>query len=307
MKKFLESTLFITIISVMLSGVLVSCREKKPLVLSTPVAESVEERKEESSVSEPVVEQPKTENETQAVKDEPAPKEEKSKEPRVSISKVDLKLFSPFDYAAENTGSYGPGNPMGTLYEYPEFCVVGWSKDGKVAIASCVAVEGRGGETATFYVQDLVSDEILWTESFDSEDAASTEGFFNYCIKTYAAKIDSVLEKYDIQLLNSKFLALPVESNGAKIEFAAIQKRTNDEEEFIPEMNYSIKATKNGASKTVVDKKSVQAYEIYLCGYMMSPMEDRAMLIYAERVMAFEGAGLRYHIAGCDLNKGFKK
>jgi FtsZ-interacting cell division protein ZipA len=89
MKKFLESTLFITIISVMLSGVLVSCREKKPLVLSTPVAESVEEKKEESPVSESVVEQPKTENETQAVKDESAPMEEKPKEPRVSISKVD--------------------------------------------------------------------------------------------------------------------------------------------------------------------------------------------------------------------------
>ena len=314
MKKIFKSVLFTTIIVGMLSVVVLSCREKKPLVLSTPVAESDIGKKDEipgMDADLPKSDEKSSEEnlsgETQIVKDEPAPKDEKIKEPRVSISKVDLKLFSPFDFAAANTGNYGPDNPMGVLYEYPRFCVVGWSRDGKVAIASCVSVEGRGGETMSFYVQDLVSDEILWSKSYDSEDAESTEDFFHYCIKNYAGTFDSVLEKYDIQFLNSKFLRLPVDCNGDKIEFSAVEKRVNAEDEFIPELDYSIKATKNGGTKTVVEKKSAQAFKIHLCGYMMSPTEERAMLVYAEERLAFEGSGLRYDVAGCDLNKGFKK
>ena len=307
-KTILRSTLFVLGMALFFGVGFASCVGKKS-VADEPA----------TLVAEPIA----TDAQKDPAEDEKSAKEEKSKSEeakptetakssdesiqRVSIARLNLEKINPFGYAAENDGNYGPENPMGGLYQFPYFYSIGWSRDGKVAFGTCVTEEGRGGETAQFFVQDLITDKILWDYTYSDEFAPEPGDFFTGVVKSKVADFDAILERYNIQFPDVKMQSLPVSCNGEKIEFSVVKKVKNSEDDFIPEMDYMIKETKNGVTKTVVDKKSSPAFDVFPCGYMMSPYEDRVMLVYAEQQLTFEGTCLVYFVSGCDVNKGFKK
>ena len=70
---------------------------------------------------------------------------------------------------------------------------------------------------------------------------------------------------------------------------------------------YKVSVTAGGKSKiisTFTPLSSVTGH-VYVCGYFLSPFENRAMVVIAEEVWVHEGTELFYKFAGCHLGSGF--
>ena len=69
---------------------------------------------------------------------------------------------------------------------------------------------------------------------------------------------------------------------------------------------YTVVVTANGRSKNINTFDSdAMTRKIYICGYSLSPFEDRALIILAEENFVFEGTELFYVFSGCHLGTGF--
>ena len=171
-------------------------------------------------------------------------------------------------------------------------------------------VDGRGGTIIQYIIQDLVTDKILWTTKDDTEnwtgeqDSMATLTTFLISLNNKKAELKNAMQKYGIIQADSEFLQFPTKDGYSCT--ANIQDKTKDgEDDWFGKIDYQIRV-KNpaGKSKTVASAKDVQAYQVVVCGYFKNPYENRLAIIYGEEKYVFEGTGISYHVAGCDLSEG---
>ena len=111
------------------------------------------------------------------------------------------------------------------------------------------------------------------------------------------------MQKYGIIQADSEFLQFPTKDGYSCT--ANVQDKTKDgEDDWLGKIDYQIRV-KNpaGKSKTVASAKDVKAYQVVVCGYFKNPYENRLAIIYGEEKYVFEGTGISYHVAGCDLSE----
>ncbi|MBP5748352.1 MAG: hypothetical protein J6W63_08340 [Treponema sp.] len=209
--------------------------------------------------------------------------------------------FDPFANHRSKVGS--------TCNTFPIFRIFGFSKDGKMAYSLEEDVDGRGGTIIQYIIQDLVTDKILWTTKDDTEDwtgeqdSMATLTTFLISLNNKKAELKSAMQKYGIIQADSEFLQFPTKDGYSCT--ASFQDKTKDgDDDWLGKIDYQIRV-KNpaGKSKTVSSAKDVKAYQVVVCGYFKNPYENRLAIIYGEEKYVFEGTGITYHIAGCDLSE----
>lgn len=233
-----------------------------------------------------------------------------------SIRNVDWEknCVNPFMF-----GKYGYTNPFGACYSFPDFYMIGFSKDGKAAICLNEEIDGRGGNVVTFRVQDLVTDEVLCEFDWDSYEYSgqdyeehdqifASESVMSVFAKEKGNEIDKLLGQYSIIVQPCEFVYFPKNDDVYGLSFdVSIEDTGKRKYEVFQIVNYSISARKNGeGAKRLTFQQDVVCENVHVCGYFKSPYEERVVLVAGEEHYIFEGNGLRYRLFGCDLNKGFE-
>ena len=185
---------------------------------------------------------------------------------------------------------------------------VGFSPEGAFAYISEETRDGRGDSIATFVIQDLVSDELLWTlESPSSEDYGGGAGYLERFLEENQVLIDDRLLELGVQVLPCRYGCFPYDEDGlsfdAHVESLDTGRLMHD---MFGIIRYSCVVTDGrGHAKKIVADKERAAAEAFPCGYFKSPFEDRLAVVLAEAVYGFEGCDILYSVAGCDMHRGF--
>lgn len=232
-------------------------------------------------------------------------------------SALDNRRFTPY------TGEPPVINFFGHLgFERPSHSAIkiwGWSKDGKVAYSDHLSHEGS---VFRAYILDFIDDRVVWQDGLDfyslhlNEAYEQSDNWFNN--KFYLDFIDNfkaVCAQNRIEFVQTEFKGLPIRHNNQSVDII-LEKNASTldwqerEELFIVAGyydNYKIIAENSGRRKTVHEKKftTVYADDVFVCGYFLSPFEDRALIVIGEFAHSFEGSDVTYHFAGCHLTLGF--
>ena len=277
----------------------VSCSKKESPALPQQTADAPLTL--ENTVQEPVSQ------ETTVPDDESHPISLRQDLPPLDVSKIDLQAvkISPFEYAVPDGNTYGRENPYGNLREFPDLYVLGWSNDGRVALCETIFEEGRGGSTAHIYIQSLVTDNILWEKNYSS-DELDQESLLKKSLESDRDRINKAFNQYDISLTDASIKPLPPIFRGKEVHITVEKEKLESEDDFTPALKYAVYAEYDGKNKKISSRLHAPAYDVYLCGHIMSPAEDRVMVLYAEEQMSFECTKLKYQVSGCDLTYGFK-
>jgi hypothetical protein len=193
----------------------------------------------------------------------------------------------------------------------PEARIWGWSNKGKVAYSIETAIDGRGGQIINFAILDLVSDSIafeLKMDSFDHDDATDETLYI-----LYSDAILGALKKHEIAEQKSEFMRFPIRKNDMIYDcgIANIAHKKSELDFFDADSllsKYSVLVTASGKKKvigTFAPVNEMTAFA-YVCGYILSPFENRALVVVAEEHWGFEGTELKFRLSGCHLGAGFK-
>ncbi|MDR0453290.1 MAG: hypothetical protein LBH05_00595 [Deferribacteraceae bacterium] len=186
----------------------------------------------------------------------------------------------------------------------------GWSNSGKVAYSIETAVDGRGGQIIDFAVLDLISDKPIFKlkmDSFDHNDATD-EALYNL----FKANIFDALKTHSIIGQMTEFSKFPIRKNdmtyNGQITNIDYKKDKDGYLGYDTVTKYTVVATADNKRKIIGDFTPVNATTgyIYVCGYFLSPFENRALVVVAEEHFGHEGTELTYRLSGCHLGTGFK-
>ena len=199
------------------------------------------------------------------------------------------------------------GSDSGLLYEIPNARVWGWSSNGKIAFSIERQVDGRGGQIIDFTILDLITDDTVFElkmDSFDNDDAED-ETLYN----KYRAAISNALRTHNITGQKTDFLRFPLRRNNTVYDSQITSVETKKFEFAFDTVisKYSILVTADAKRKIIAALNPVHAVTgyIYVCGYILSPFENRALVVAAEEHWGHEGTELTYRFAGCHLGVGF--
>ena len=195
----------------------------------------------------------------------------------------------------------------GHLYEIPNVRVWGWSKNGKVAYSIERKVEGRGGQEIDFIILDLITDNPVFElkmDSFDNNDVED-EALYNM----YRAAISNALKTNNIINQKTVFLPFPFTRNKTRYDSQIINTEyiKSDFAFSFVVSEYTVLVTANDKRKITGNFAPVNSLTgyVYICGYIVSPYENRALVVVAEEHWGHEGTELTFRLSGCNLGVGF--
>jgi hypothetical protein len=193
------------------------------------------------------------------------------------------------------------------LYGFPNVRIWGWSNNGKVAYSIERGVEGRGGQIINFVILDLVTDKTVFQQKMDSEEhnEATDEALYNL----FASAISNALKTHDIIGQKTEFSLFPFKKDNTSYDCRIINTEYKKYEFAFDKVvtKYSVEVTANEKSKIIGNLSPVNTAtgHVYVCGYFLSPFQNRALVIVAEEFWGFEGTELMYRFSGCHLGVGF--
>jgi len=195
----------------------------------------------------------------------------------------------------------------GMLYEIPNARVWGWSNNGKVAYSIERQVDGRGGQKIDFIILDLITDDTVFELNMDSFDCndAEDEALYNL----FRANISNALRTNGIVQESPPFSAFPLARNNMTYnsQIINIERKNYDFGFETIILKYTVLVTADSKSKIIgnfAPVNTVTGY-VYVCGYILSPFENRALVVIAEEHWGNEGTELTYRFSGCNLGVGF--
>ena len=184
----------------------------------------------------------------------------------------------------------------GTIYEFPTVRIWGWSATGKIAYSVEREAAGIGGQIIEFNVFDAVSDEVVSNFAIDSyeQDRISI---------TNAIRANNIVEGETV------FQPFPIRKNNMEYVCSITSLAYSaDAYGFFGDniSKYTVVVTANGKNKIVnTFGNDLLTRKVYICGYILSPFENRALIVLAEERFVFEGTELFYVFCGCHLGTGF--
>jgi hypothetical protein len=201
---------------------------------------------------------------------------------------------------------------------YPDIIKMwGWAKNGRVAYSlegKDDTAAGAGYFCVDFIIFDFIEDINLFEFTMNSIDQSAgqwkTRGKIAvdlYAI--YADEINGALSKYGIIEQQAEFLPLPIKQNNAVYTADAVMTSQSAQPGYgNPEIEYKIVVKKNNASSNTITTVQTSASAIAVCGYFLSPFENRVLVVIAEAdggAMCFFPAKMRFRFSGCHLDMGF--
>ncbi|ULQ59296.1 hypothetical protein K7I13_12470 [Brucepastera parasyntrophica] len=228
-----------------------------------------------------------------------------------------------FQYSVPEGSVYGYSQPYKRIYGFPEVRIWGWSESGTVAYSVERFIEGRGGIVVSYIVFDLIEDKPLWILQMDSiyyEDVNEPSFLFasftdekqdtSFLYFTYDLRKQEIEEAFNkhgiIRHYINDYYKLPIQFND-RIYYCTASIVYEEEPQFYDFIrSYTITVETGGKMKTVAEVEETDALSLYLCGYFISPFENRAVIITAEERFGWEGSELFYFFVGCDLERRFE-
>jgi hypothetical protein len=206
------------------------------------------------------------------------------------------------------TGTSG-GKDFSTGFQFRPF---GWSRDGKFAWLESRDIDGRGGTVYTYTVYDAVEDAVVFTLSDDSFDwGTDVDATVEESWKRSADEVSAAMEKYGIvQAADIVVSAFPLLRSGDRYT-ASLKVRNDpsgDESADDRVQAYALTlSSRNRGSKLITSKDKVGAAQVWIDGYIPSPLEPRILIVVSEQKRAFEGYEEDLSFYGAHLGLGFRK
>ena len=192
-------------------------------------------------------------------------------------------------------------------FSTPDARIWGWSNNGKVAYSIEREIEGRGGQQIDFVIFDLISDLVVIEIKMDSEnhDGARDEVLYNL----FKNNILNALKTSNIIDEKVDFLRFPIARNNITYNGHIIDIEYKKGEIAFDNVvsKYKVSVTANNNRKIINSFNPIrnETGYVYVCGYFLSPFENRALIIVAEESWGFEGTELFFRFGGCHLGTGF--
>ena len=197
------------------------------------------------------------------------------------------------------------------------FYPLGWSKDGKFAYAIEPPDEAVGSYFLNVYVQDLVTDKVLWQDKYQSP-AESDAGFRSFAAYWMAKESDikARLNKYGIELMQEGVLfAGPINYKDDQIKYQ-VQKKLKAQPNFgnvamVSEYQIEVASTTRG--KKSVHKETYKAplsvLDVDVIGYLRGDDPERVAILVGGVKRGWEGPPhvTWFKVIGTNLRRGFKK
>jgi hypothetical protein len=225
---------------------------------------------------------------------------------------IDLFQYAKSNAVIPNITDYGIfyrniyGYP---LFGFPKARIWGWSRNGTAAYSIETEMPGRGGQIIEFVIFDFVSDRKVFELKIDSFNHNDDRDGALYNI--YIDRIREALWRNNIIERQIDYLPFPIKTNNAVYNaYRTIKFRDTDDDVYVGKReNYSIIIDRNNErAKTIRTANNMPVaspISVYICGYFLSPFENRALVVIAEERFTFEGTEIFYAFSGCHLDIGF--
>lgn len=202
--------------------------------------------------------------------------------------------------------------PMLNAVFYP----LGWSADGKFAYAVEPPDEAVGSYFLNIYIQDLVTDKILWKQAYQSEPE-STVGAQSFAAYWAANEktINIQFEKYSIvESKQATLMSGPITYGEDRLTYQ-VQKKLKGQPDFgntamVTEYQVTVRSETRG-SKVVhkeTYKKPISVLDVDVIGYLKGSDPERAALLVSGVQRGWEGPPhvTWFKVIGTNLRRGFK-
>jgi hypothetical protein len=202
----------------------------------------------------------------------------------------------------------------GSLYGFPNARIWGWPKSGKVAYSIEREIDGRGGQKIDFVIFDAITDTQVFEikmDSYDYDEVDNNDYTDEALYNLFKDEILGALGAHAIVRQGTEFAPFPIRKNNLAYTCGIVDTQyTSSDLGFFDTIvsEYTVEVTA-GSKKSIIGKfKPLNGItrHIYVCGYLLSPFENRALVVIAEEFFAFEGTELAYRFSGCHLDVGLK-
>lgn len=217
------------------------------------------------------------------------------------------------DIIQQRFASYRSGGiPMLDAVFYP----LGWSGDGKFAYAIEPPDEAVGSYFLNIYIQDLVTDKLLWKQEYQSEPestvgAQSFAAYWSENEKTIKAQF----EKYAIvETKQTNLMVGPIAYENDRLSYQ-VEKKLKGQPDFgntamVTEYQVQVRSATRG-SKVVhkeIYTKPISVLDVDVIGYLQGSDPERAALLVSGVQRGWEGPPhiTWFKVIGTNLRKGFK-
>lgn len=228
-----------------------------------------------------------------------------------------VATFAKFERAVGTEGLPSELNYLEEGVNAEAFFPIGWSPDGKFLFATAFFEDGPGCLFVTFMIQDMVSDEKVWSSIYDGCEyqTGDFDPGFAHAWEVKSTEIRLVKEEFQIQQLNEFELHPPdLSHNGINYTVSLETTETEDPNWGIP----AVSGMKVTVSRPDLEKqKQIYAFSTEgfsgilgtrVAGCIVSPLEPRMAVVVAEVNMGWEGPPhpTRIRLIGCHLEYGLE-
>jgi hypothetical protein len=197
-------------------------------------------------------------------------------------------------------------------YRAPEIRIWGWAQNGRVAYSSEWSIGATGGIAVEFVVFDFINDRRVFTLGMDDYEIDWTGVAGDLAEALYAkydGQIRGAMERFAIVEQQVPFLPFPLKKNNAVYTASVniMSARRADPANFVFNsiVRYNILVAKNEKSRIITTKNNADAEAVAVCGYFLSPFEDRILVVIANAHGSFRDSNISYSFSGCHLEAGF--
>ncbi len=202
--------------------------------------------------------------------------------------------------------------PMLEAIFYP----LGWSADGKFAYAVEPPDEAAGIYMLNIYIQDLVTDKVLWKQEYKSNPGSTTDA------KSFAAYwgaggklVQNQFKKYGIvESKQTDLMGGPIGVGNDRLTYQ-VQKTVKAQPEYgntemVTAYQVMVKSDTHG-SKVVhkeTYKKPISVTDVDVIGYLQGSDSERVALLVSGVRLGWEGPPhvTWFKVIGTNLRRGFK-
>lgn len=189
---------------------------------------------------------------------------------------------------------------------------IGWSKSGKFAYVIEPADEACACYFFEIYIQDLITDKILWKWQYNSGSNLSENNAddINKVWKKMNSMFTQQLNNHEIMpISNVKLQKTPIAQGNYNYDFPIVNKELpNPMLDGTPIASTSIYMNRN--NKRVIriynqtENDSYSFINNKIMGYIQSPYENRIAILYSALMRGYEGPPnvVKLSIIGCNLD-----
>jgi len=180
----------------------------------------------------------------------------------------------------------------------------GWSGNGKLAYSFEGYINSESSYQIDFIIFDFNINEVIFSLSGEptyDNDYLEGEELFNLL----EDQIIDAFRTHEIIRQETEFLAFPITRNNIVYDVQIIDIEYGEDEHWMlgeTMLKYTVLATVNNERKVIGNFTPYRwLFDVHVCGYFLSPFENRALLIIAEDLGQYQHGGMIYRFISFDL------